>query len=171
MSSHTETKPNPRLNDRRHSIIVSTRRRGSIHDRRIIHVGPDNDRPIVTHDRNRSGRAIPVMRISPVSIVAIGVTASATITFPTICQRNSRANQDNKSCNCEYFRNVAFHHVLLLPSNLSRWTKQEAEGFTLSFWKGCREKLIRSAKLKKLKGTKGEIHRRIRTLIKVCFWC
>jgi hypothetical protein len=69
-------------------------------------------------DINRPGRTILVMRISPMLIVAIGVTTFAAITLPTICQGDSSTNEDHKSYNCEYFQNVGFHLVLLFPLNL-----------------------------------------------------
>jgi hypothetical protein len=115
MTVYTETEANHRLNGKRRSVIVPTRRWGwgKIYDRRIINVGLNNDWSIVTHDRIRPMRVIAIVRIFSRFVMAIVVSAPASIALPTTCQRYPSANKDHKRCNSKYFQKVGFHGGLL----------------------------------------------------------
>ena len=73
MTTYAETKRYARLHDR-HPQKVSSRHWSLIHDLRIIKVPLDENRPVVPHARNRSGRTILVIRIFHMLVVAIVVT-------------------------------------------------------------------------------------------------
>jgi hypothetical protein len=119
MAVHTKTKSYPWLHDR-HSEKVPTRRRCPIYDWRMINVALDDNRVILTFNVHWSGRTILVMLKLPLFVVAISMTTIATVLFPAIRHRNTSANKDRKSCNCEYFQNVGFHGVLLFLVKLPR---------------------------------------------------
>jgi hypothetical protein len=98
----------------------------------------DNNRPIMTLYINRSGRRIMVMMIIPLFIMAIGVAMFAAITLPAIRKGYTSPEEDHKSCNCEYFHNVAFYGVLLLALNLPRLDGTPGRRVYIGFW-GCME--------------------------------
>jgi hypothetical protein len=96
------------------------------------------NRPIMTLHINWPGRRVVVMVIIPLCIVAIGVAMFAAITLPAIRKGYTSPEEDHKSCNCEYFHNVAFHGVLLLALNLPRLDGTPGRRVYIGFWE-CME--------------------------------
>lgn len=116
-AANSETERRPCIRNRHPEKVPARSRRRIIHWFLVI-VLLDNDRPIMTLHINRSGRRIVVMVMNPMLIVTIG--GPPMMPAVVVCQGYAGANNDHESCNCEYFHNIAFHGVLLLPLNLNR---------------------------------------------------